>query len=59
MIGPYDRTTTETDPTLRDRLSHSARIARITLQRREHETRLDRDAARRLTVARLAAGTLL
>ena len=59
MIGPHDLPTTQTDPTLRDRLSHSARIARIALQRREHETRLDRDAARRLTVARLAAGALL
>ena len=59
MIGPYDRTTTQADPTIRDRLSHSARILRVALQRREYETRLDREDARRITAARLAAGPIL
>lgn len=41
-----------------DRRSHAARIALIALQRGD-DIVIDRDAARRLTVARLHAGAML
>jgi hypothetical protein len=47
---------TGSDPSFRERLTHSARIAMVALQRREDSTSVDRDRARRMTVARLHAG---
>jgi hypothetical protein len=54
-----DETTTRPERSVRDRLSHSARIALIAFQRRDDEAAADRDMARRLTVARLHAGAML
>lgn len=59
MTGRDDATRTATDRSFRDRLSHSARIALVAIQRRDDETAIDREAARRLTVARLHAGAML
>lgn len=54
-----DDTNPKSERSVRDRLSHSARIALLALHRRDDEDALDRDAARRLTVARLHAGAML
>jgi hypothetical protein len=54
-----DETTTRPDRSVLDRLSHSARIALIAFQRRDDETTVDRDVARRLTAARLHASAML
>jgi hypothetical protein len=55
-----DHTTdTASDRTFRERLSHSARIARVAFQRRDDDAPLDREAARRLTMARLHLGAML
>ena len=54
-----DETAPKTERSVRDRLSHSARIAMIAFQRRDDEAAVDRDVARRLTVARLHAGAML
>ena len=56
MTGRSD-TTARSERSVAPRRSHSARIALIALQRRD-DAALDRDAARRLTVARLH-GTML
>jgi hypothetical protein len=52
-----EATTPPADRTIRDRLTHSARVALVALHRRETDD-VDRDAARRLTVARLHASAL-
>lgn len=54
-----DETAPKTERSVRDRLSHSGRIAMIAFQRRDDEAAVDRDVARRLTVARLHAGAML
>jgi hypothetical protein len=59
MTGHDDVTINTPERSMRERLSHSARITLIALQRRDRETTLDRDAARRLTVSRLNAGAML
>ena len=46
------------DRPLPDRRSHAARLALIALQRGD-DMAIDRDAARRITVARLHAGSML
>jgi hypothetical protein len=51
MTGHTD-TSARSDRSVPDRRSHSARIAMIALHRRD-DAGIDRDAARRLTVARL------
>jgi hypothetical protein len=59
MTGHDDVTITTPERSMRERLSHSARITLIAFQRRDRETTVDRDAARRLTVRRLQAGAML
>lgn len=59
MTGRDDTTTTTSERSVRDLLTHSARIALLALQRRDDEPAIDREAARRLTVARLHAGVML
>lgn len=59
MIDSDEGTRTPSERSIRDRLSHSARISRLALQRRDSEATVDRDAARRLTVARLHAGAMI
>ncbi|MDQ2675640.1 MAG: hypothetical protein M3Y34_02435 [Actinomycetota bacterium] len=59
MTGHEDITVTTPERSMRERLSHSARITLIALQRRDRDASVDRDAARRLTVARLSAGAML
>ena len=54
-----DETTTRSDRSVRERLSHSARIAMVALQRRDDQAAIDREAARRVTAARLSAGAML
>ena len=54
-----DDSSTKPERSVRDRLSHSARIALVAFQRRDDDAAVDRDAARRLTVARLQAGAML
>lgn len=54
-----DENSTRSDRSVRERLSHSARIALVSFQRRDDEAAIDREAARRLTVARLNAGAML
>lgn len=56
MTGRDDISSTS-QPFSRDRRSHSARIALVALQRRD-DVAPDRDAARRLTVARLHGAML-
>jgi len=56
MTGRID-TSARSERSVPDRRSHSARIALIALQRRD-DAAIDRDAARRLTVARLHGGML-
>jgi hypothetical protein len=51
MTG-HTETSARSDRSVPDRRSHSARIAMIALHRRD-DAGIDRDAARRLTVARL------
>ena len=51
MTGRTD-TSARSERSVPDRRSHYARIALIALQRRD-DAAIDRDAARRLTVARL------
>lgn len=46
------------DRPLPDRRSHAARLALLALQRGD-DMAIDRDAARRITVARLHAGSML
>jgi len=53
-----DASTTTVDRTIRDRLTHSARLALVALHRRDPDEAVDRDTARRLTVARLHATAL-
>jgi hypothetical protein len=54
-----DKTSKKSERSVRDRLTHSARIALVAFQRRDDESAIDREAARRLTVARLHAGAML
>jgi len=56
MIG-RDDISPRSERSIRDRRGHSERIALIALQRRD-DAAIDRDAARRITVARLHAGML-
>ncbi len=58
MTGQEDITITTPERSMRERLSHSARITMIALQRRDRVAAFDRDAARRVTVARLSAGAM-
>lgn len=59
MARDDNTSSTKIDRSARERLSHSARIARIALQRRDAEAIVDREMARRVTVARLHAGAML
>jgi hypothetical protein len=59
MTGHDDVTITTPERSMRERLSHSARITLIVFQRRDREADIDRAAARRVTVARLSAGAML
>jgi hypothetical protein len=59
MTGHDDVTTTTPERSMRERLSHSARITLIAFQRRDRDTTVDREAARRITVTRLNAGAML
>ncbi len=58
MTGQEDITITTPERSMRERLSHSARITMIKFHRRDRGTTFDRDAARRVTVARLSAGAM-
>lgn len=56
MLGPNHQSHQLATQTYDERLSHAARIRMVSQARRDGTEPLDRNARRRLTAARLAAG---
>jgi hypothetical protein len=55
MLGPNHQHVSMANQMHQERLSHAARIQKVARERRDTHQPFDRDVARRLTVARLAA----
>lgn len=55
MLGPNHQHLTMANQMHQERLSHAARIQKVARERHDTHKPFDRNAARRLTVARLAA----